>query len=102
MIPLMFQPTSRYFNLGTNTFVRDDKSLIKYTKRRFIPPSDNMTILQKVAVIAGDRIDLVSARTLGDPELFWRICDANNAMHPLDLTDKPGSILDIPLVENDQ
>jgi len=96
----MFLPSSRYFNLGTDILVREDKSIITYAKRRFIPSSDNITILQKVAVIAGDRIDLVSARTLGDPELFWYICDANNAMHPLDLTDKPGSALDIPLVEN--
>ena len=32
---------------------------------------------------------------LGDPEQFWRICDANDAMHPLDMTSEPGRILRI-------
>jgi nucleoid-associated protein YgaU len=32
-----------------------------------------------------DRLDLIAARTLGDPLLFWRIADANDAMNPFDL-----------------
>jgi len=98
----MFDQASRYFVLGVNTLLRDDGSLVNYSKRRFVPPSDNFTILRQVTVISGDRIDLISARTLGDPELFWRICDANNAMNPLDLTENPGSTLSIPLVESNQ
>ena len=37
----------------------------------------------------GDRLDLITARTLGDPEQFWRICDANDALDPDDLAE-PG------------
>lgn len=44
-----------------------------------------------------DRIDLVSSRSLGDPEQFWRLCDANNAMYPLILTTSPGRVLDVPV-----
>ena len=35
----------------------------------------------------GDRLDNIAARYLGDPEQFWRICDANGAMRPDELTD---------------
>ena len=46
-----------------------------------------------------DRLDLICARTLGDPEHFWRICDANDAMNPFDLTgsDAVGQPLRIPV-----
>ena len=27
----------------------------------------------------GERLDNVAAQYLGDPTLFWRLCDANNA-----------------------
>ena len=50
-----------------------------------------MTFLQEVTVKEGDRLDRISARIVGDPEQFWRICDANNRMHPLDLASEPGS-----------
>jgi nucleoid-associated protein YgaU len=39
----------------------------------------------EVTVTEGDRLDLIAFRTLGDPEIFWRICDANDAMNPFDL-----------------
>ena len=29
-----------------------------------------------------DRIDLVADRYLGDPQAWWRICDANAALDP--------------------
>ena len=38
-------------------------------------------------MIDGDRLDNVSAQYLGDPEQFWRLCDANNAMEPEELTE---------------
>ncbi len=31
---------------------------------------------------AGQRLDHVAARYLGDATAFWRLCDANNAMVP--------------------
>ena len=33
-------------------------------------------------VAADDRIDLVADRYLGDPQAWWRICDANAALDP--------------------
>jgi hypothetical protein len=31
----------------------------------------------------------VAARTIGDPEQFWRVCDANEAVEPDELIE-PG------------
>jgi len=56
-----------------------------------------MPLLVEVTVTQGDRLDLITARTLGDPEQFWRVCDANNAMNPPDLTAEVGRTLRIPI-----
>jgi len=41
----------------------------------------------------------VHARVLGDPELFWRLCDANDTLHPQELTEAVGRRLSVPLPE---
>ncbi len=51
----------------------------------------------EITVNDGDRLDLITAKTLGDPEQFWRVCDANNAMNPFDLTAEPGRTLRVPV-----
>ena len=50
----------------------------------------SLPLLVEITVNQGDRLDLITANTLGDPEQFWRICDANDAMHPGELTAVPG------------
>ena len=93
----MFDPTSRYAILQSETFVTKDGTALTYVSRRFLPQGEDMPTLQQVTVIANDRIDLISNRTLGDPLQFWRICDANDAMFPLALTNKPGRVLVVPI-----
>ena len=34
------------------------------------------------AVVDGDRIDNLAAKYLGDPMLYWMICDANGVTDP--------------------
>jgi hypothetical protein len=93
----MFEPNSRYYNLETATFVADDGTEITYKRRRFLPDGETMPTLVEIRVAEGDRLDLITARTLGDPEGFWLVCDANNAMNPTELTDKPGTPLRVPI-----
>ena len=93
----MFDSQSRYSKLTPETMTAADGTVITYTSRRFLPQGDALPVLQQVTVIAGDRIDLVTSRTLRDPTQFWRICDANDAMDPLDLADVPGAILVVPI-----
>ncbi|HVH03200.1 MAG TPA: hypothetical protein VM891_09700, partial [Amaricoccus sp.] len=56
-------------------------------------------VLQTVTVLAGERLDNLAARHIGDPEQWWRICDANGAMLPEALVAEPGAPLDITLPE---
>ena len=93
----MFEPTSRYFALPTATFTTPDGRAIAYKRRRFLPQGAAMPLLVEVAVAQGDRLDLITARTLGDPEQFWRVCDANNALNPTELTAEPGRTLRVPV-----
>jgi hypothetical protein len=93
----MFSPTSRYYSLGTTTYTTANGRTIAYVRRRFLPQGQTMPFLVEMVIVQGDRLDLIAARTLGDPEQFWRICDANNAMDPQDLIDAgAGSKLRVP------
>jgi hypothetical protein len=93
----MFDHTSRYYNLEVATKELSDGRTVSYVRRRFLPQGGEMPLLAEVEVIQGERIDLVAYRTLGDPLAYWRICDANNAMDPQDLTEEPGFRLRVPL-----
>jgi len=86
----MFEPTSRYYQVEDSSIETKDRAKVAYKKRRFLPDGSKMTLLQDLKVNDDDRLDTISARVVGDPEQFWRICDANNAMHPLELTSEPG------------
>jgi hypothetical protein len=93
----MFEPSSRYYRIETVTYTLPDGRLVSYKRRRFVPKGDEMPLLTEVTVTQGERLDLIAARTLGDPEAFWRICDANDAIDPLELLEPLGRRLRIPL-----
>ena len=76
----MFKHTSRYYALEDASYTTVDGRIISYQRRRFLPDGKNMPLLVEVTVTQGDRLDLITAHTLGDPGQFWRICDANNTM----------------------
>ena len=93
----MFEPSSRYYSLETATCTLPDGRTVTYKRRRFLPRGEEMDLLVEVTVTEGDRLDLIAFRTLGDPEIFWRICDANDAMNPFDLVAEPNRRLRVPL-----
>jgi hypothetical protein len=93
----VFEPTSRYYAIETATFVAADGREVAYKRRRFLPRGATLPLLVEVVVGQGDRLDLITARTLGDPEQFWRVADANDAMNPVDLTAAPGRALRVPV-----
>jgi hypothetical protein len=94
---MLFPANSRYQNVETTKLVLPDGTEIVYLKRRFIPPPERFALLQEHVVVQGDRLDNITARYLGDPEQFWRVCDANRAMRPDELTDEIGRRLKITL-----
>jgi len=91
--------TSRYTGVGTAIHRTATGQPVVYLRRRFVPRADRFEILQEHRVEDGDRLDRLTARYLGDPEQFWRLCDANEATHPEELTETIGSIVGIPLPE---
>ena len=93
----LFTATSRYYGLDTETLVTKDGRSIVYIVRRFVPPPESFQLLQEHTVTQGERPDNIAARYFGDPELFWRLCDANLAMRPEDLVANPGRKLRITL-----
>src|SRR5215813_2700344 len=96
---MLFPPTSRYFNNETATLFRGDGRALIYLKRRFVPQPERFSVLREHVVVQGDRLDNIAARYLTDPEQFWRVCDANRAMRPDDLTADIGRRLRITLPE---
>lgn len=94
-----FPMTSRYYRIETTMIKTADGKMVAYLKRRFVPSPERFDLLQEYTVVEGDRLDNVTARYLGDPEQFWRICDANNAMWPDDLLAEIGRKLRITLPE---
>ena len=92
-----FPPTSRYYGLATITMTPPGQPAVIYLERRFIPSPDSFQLLQQHTVTQGERLDNIAAQYLGDPQAFWRICDANRAMRPEDLTTTIGRKLAITL-----
>ncbi len=93
----MFDYTSRYYSLETAAFITNEGMTIAYKRRRFLPPGEEISLLVEVTVNQGDRLDMITARTLGDPEHYWRVCDANNTMNPPELTEEIGRVIRIPV-----
>lgn len=97
----MFDSTSRYYTIATaqlSVIDRDGQTrLIAFKRRRFIPTLDGTITLVEHLVTQGDRLDNITAHYIGDPTQFWRICDANLALNPDELTDEAGESIRIAL-----
>jgi hypothetical protein len=94
----MLAATSRYKALSTtpNTYVAADGRTTQYLPRRLLPASGPVSMSAQVRVGAMERLDQIAARALGDPEQFWRLCDANDAMNPFNLLDEAHRRLRLP------
>jgi hypothetical protein len=93
----LFAAGSRYYGIDTPTIVDKQGTTIAYVRRRFVPSPASFQLLQEHTVTQGERLDNIAAQYLGDPTLFWRLCDANNTMRPDDLTATVGRKLRITM-----
>ena len=94
-----FPPTSRYYGVGTSIHTGKDGRTKVYVKRRVVPAPERFATMSEYSVQEADRLDLIAAKYLGNPELYWRICDANGALRPDELIDAIGTRLRITLPE---
>lgn len=92
----MFDPTSRYANIADATYSTAGGREIVYKERRFLPKAPARGTFTEVEVLPADRLDLIAARSLGNPLLFWKVADANLAMNPFHLTTDIGRWLKVP------
>jgi hypothetical protein len=90
----MFFRGSRYEAVETATLTRPDGSEIRYKRLRPVvtEPAQMAYVVQD-----GDRIDTVAWNVFRDPEMWWRIADANADLVAEGLTDIPGRKLAIAL-----
>ncbi|MFL6247273.1 MAG: LysM domain-containing protein [Thermoanaerobaculia bacterium] len=93
-----FGPTSRYAALEIAKIDLAGETHL-YVRRRFLPQPESLAVLGEHTVSQLERLDHIAARYFGDPELFWRIVDANRTLRPEELTETPGRRLAITLPE---
>jgi hypothetical protein len=81
--------SSRYYGTQTQQFTLPNGTPVMYLARRIVPQPATYTVTQPYVIVDGDRLDNLAARFLGDPLLYWMICDANGATDPDQLTFAP-------------
>jgi hypothetical protein len=100
-----FPPNSRYAGVPVLKLDRGDtgpdgadgEPPTAYLGRRLLPDATKLALLSEHSVVQGDRLDLLAARLIGDPELWWRIADANPELDPAELVVHIGRWLRITL-----
>ncbi|MDR7275502.1 LysM domain-containing protein [Catenuloplanes atrovinosus] len=97
--PSPYPRNSRYFGVETAVYVDADGREIPYLRRRQVPQTSSFAVVGVHEVTDGDRADLLAHRYLGDPELWWRLADANGVVDPDELTAVPGRRITITLPE---
>ena len=93
----MFAATSRYAGLPTAERTGADGRRIRFVTRRFLPQDRSVPAASEIITTDADRLDLLAVRALGDPEQYWRICDANPVLNPATVLSTPGRRLRLPV-----
>jgi hypothetical protein len=92
-----FPPNSRYHNVPLRKKTAPDGTDVTFVGRRIIPAMDRYRALDRYRTATDSRIDNVAAEVFGDPEQYWRICDANGEAEPATATTPAGRLLVIPM-----
>lgn len=90
-------PSSRYYGAAVEQLTLADGTPVMYLRRRIIPQAATYASTQTYVISDGDRLDNLAAKFLGDPILYWMICDANVATDPDELTAQAGHEIAIPV-----
>lgn len=93
--PSLFAPNSRYYGVEIATLETASGQPVNYLRRRFVPAAERLALTREHVVVQSDRLDNLAAKYFGDPELYWRLCDANGALRPDELIEIIGRRLRI-------
>lgn len=88
MVNWLYPNTSRYADTPAV-----GKGAERCLARRVVPRPEFVLSATPHRVIPGERLDTIAAQLLGDPELWWRIADANPGLDPAELTSTAGRVL---------
>lgn len=91
-----FKPLNRYTN-GTVTFTRDGKQFLVLRKPLNLS-EDNTDTLVTIRDDLTKRLDLISQKAYGTPQLWWVIAEFNGIRDPL-FDIRAGQILRIPNID---
>jgi hypothetical protein len=97
--PKPFPPNSRYNAIPTLSYTFTDGREVAYLSRRVVPQPGRYTTLATHTVVQGDRLDNLAAKHIGDPEQYWKLCDANGAVRPDELIETVGDKIRVTLPE---
>jgi hypothetical protein len=92
-----FPPNSRYYNVPLRKRTAEDGTEQTFVARRIIPAVERYRPLDRYHPQGDDRIDNIAETAFGDPEQYWRICDANGEAEPANATKPDGRLLVIPM-----
>ncbi|MFC5742696.1 LysM domain-containing protein [Dyella tabacisoli] len=92
-----YAPNSRYYGVPTQRATTADGRTVTCLVRRVVPQPAVFATMQIITLRDGDRLDRLAGQYLGDPLLFWRLCDANGVVRPDELTETAGASLRITL-----
>jgi len=88
---------SRYASTATAVFETVEGTRVLYLRRRFLPqPADVPSGRDYETLDTNERLDTIAVNTIGDPLAYWRVCDANGALDPLELLEETGGQLRVP------
>lgn len=90
-------PDSRYFYLPQRSTVGAEGEEQFFLARRIIPQADSYGIAQTVRADKDSRIDWLAAQAIGNPLLYWQICDANGLTEPATALQPDGKTIGIPI-----
>ncbi len=93
----MFEPTSRYAAIAVAVLTTPDGRVVAYKRRRFLPRGRELPLLVEAVLGDAERLDHLATRTIGDPEQFWRICDASDVMNPPEAAAEPARVFRVPV-----
>jgi hypothetical protein len=77
-----FPPNSRYVTTAVLRRVDEYGREVLYLARRFPPRPEDLAVQREREVTDIDRLDNLADELLNDPELAWRLCDANSVIFP--------------------
>lgn len=90
-------PNSRYYGAAIEELTLASGTAVRYLARRILPRPSIYAATTTYVITDGDRLDNLAQKFLGDPALYWVICDANGATDPDELTAQAGQTILIPV-----